>query len=88
MNPNDRKKRLTLVVIALAVLLAVAAGVLLSGKGTAGEKAAGEEKEHSEGQELTLTSEEAARAGIKAEAIQPQKMAARCELRCTFRSGP
>jgi len=85
MNPNDRKKRLTLVVIALAVVLAVAAVVLLNGKGAAGEEAE-QEEEHAEGRELTLTSEEAARAGIKTEAIRPQKVAATISVTATIQA--
>lgn len=78
MNFNLRNKRVMLVAIAVAVLLAVAAAVMLGGKssGKAADKDehAEGEKGHAEGQELTLTTEEATRAGIKTEAIQAQKL--------------
>lgn len=79
MITNDRKKRLTLGALAVGVLLAIVLAVFVGGK--AGGKEGGKdehaegEKGHSEGQELTLTGDEAARAGIKTEAVQPQKLA-------------
>lgn len=77
MNSNPRNKRVTIAAVVAAVLLAGAAAVFFGGKGgkaAAKDEHAEGEKGHSEGQELTLTSEEAARAGIKTEAIQAQKL--------------
>lgn len=79
MNSNPRNKRVTIAAVVIAIALAVAAAVLLgggkTGKAADKDEHAEGEKGHSEGQELTLTSEEAARAGIKTEAVQAQKLA-------------
>lgn len=61
-----------------AVALALAFTLTGCGKG-GGETAKKEgekEEEHSEGQELTLTAEEAERAGVKLQALQPQAVSA------------
>lgn len=64
-------------VSALALALAMAFSLAACGKGgTEAAKAEGKEEEHSESSELTMTSEEAARAGVKVEAISEQPMAA------------
>lgn len=73
------RKKAVIAVLAIA-LLAATAGVAMKGKIGAGtgkdEHAEEGEKGHSEDQELTLTSDEAVRAGVKVEAVQPQKLAA------------
>lgn len=81
MKQVSRPARKKVVIAALAVaLLAAAAGVAMKGQSGAAsskeEHAEEGEKGHNEDQELTLTSEEAARAGVKVEAIQPQKLTA------------
>ena len=78
---NDTRRPLRLP--ALAMALAMAISLVACGKGEAkdepaaeggqySEQAAGEKEEgHSESEELTLTAEEAERAGIKVEEIRP-----------------
>lgn len=93
MKKLSRPARKKLVIAGLALaLLAGAAGVALNRPGDQGAEAPTEEhaeegeKGHSETQELTLTSKEAARAGVKVEPIQPQKLTASIVLTASIQA--
>lgn len=72
-NDTLRALRLTTLAIAMAFSLAACGK---SGADGAKQEQAEKEEGHSEGQELTLTTEEAERAGVKVEAINAQKTSA------------
>lgn len=88
MSPSiDAKRRPVLA----ACLLALALALTACGKKdehAEGDQHAGEEKkeegEHSEGKELTLTTEEAERAGIKVEELRPQALRDRVVVTATI----
>lgn len=92
---NDTRRPLRLP--ALAMALAMAISLVACGKGEAkdepaaeggqySEQAAGEKEEgHSESEELTLTAEEAERAGIKVEEIRPQALGDQVIVTATIR---
>jgi membrane fusion protein, heavy metal efflux system len=72
---NDTLRALRLTTLAIAMALSLAA-CGKSGADGAKQEQAEKEEGHSEGQELTLTTEEAERAGVKVEAINAQKTSA------------
>lgn len=79
---NTQKQQVFARIPAQAIAAALAVMLSLSACGKGDEEAAAAaakaetegKKEHAEGKELTLTTEEATRAGIKVEPIQPQKL--------------
>ena len=83
MNSRDSRLRAGLSAAALLLALALAG----CGKGGAKDEHAGEkEGAHSEAEsELTLTSEEAARAGIKVEEVKPQPLGETITVTATIR---
>lgn len=72
---NDTLRALRLTTLAFAMALSLAA-CGKSGADGAKQEQAEKEEGHSEGKELTLTTEEAERAGVKVEAINAQKTSA------------
>ena len=88
MNPSiDAKRRPVLAACLLALALTLSACGKKDGH-TEGDQHAGEEKkeegEHSEGKELTLTTEEAERAGIKVEELRSQALSDRVVVTATI----
>ena len=88
MNPSiDAKRRPVLAACLLALALTLSASGKKDGH-TEGDQHAGEEKkeegEHSEGKELTLTTEEAERAGIKVEELRSQALSDRVVVTATI----
>lgn len=88
MNPSiDAKRRPVIAACLLALALTLSACGKKDGH-TEGDQHAGEEKkeegEHSEGKELTLTTEEAERAGIKVEELRSQALSDRVVVTATI----
>lgn len=85
----SRRKKLFLAGGAIVILVA-ALSVIAWDRGTEGaatkEEAAEGKEGHNEAQELTLTSEEAARAGIKVEPLNPQKQSSSIVVTATIQA--
>lgn len=85
----DPRRRLRLVALATAVAASLALSACGGGKEGAKDKPAveGERKEegHAEGEEMTLTTEEAERAGIKVEEIKAQALGEMLVVTATIR---
>lgn len=84
-----RRKRLFLAGGAIVILVAALSVIVWdrdTGAAVSKEAAAEGKEGHSEAQELTLTSEEAARAGIKVEPLNPQKQSSSIVVTATIQA--